>query len=62
MSKKSKEPVTETKHERDQATFERQPENAKELMKLKDQDEKTTGPEQVVITRKIEDKARKSQP
>ena len=60
MSKKLKPQATETKLKRDLATFKRLPKKTKELMKLKDQDEKTTGPEQAVITRKIEHKARNS--
>jgi len=62
MNTKSKPQATETKPERDQATFEKLPEQTKELMKLKDQEEKTTGTEQVVITKQIQDKARKSRP
>lgn len=42
------------------ATFERLPENTKDLLKLKHQDEKATGPEQVAIAKKIKDKAPKS--
>jgi hypothetical protein len=38
------------------------PEETKDLMKLKDQDEKATGPEQVEIARQIKDKARKPRP
>jgi len=62
MSTKSKPQDTETKPERDQATFEKLPEHTKELMKLKDQEEKATGTEQVVITKQIQDKAGKSRP
>ena len=47
---------------RDPATFKRLPEETKELLKLKDQDERTTGTDQLGITRKIEEKARKSRP
>ena len=47
---------------RDLATFKRLPEETKELLKLKDQDERTTGTDQLRITRKIEEKARKSRP
>lgn len=45
---------------RDLTTFERLPEDKKELMKLKDQEEKTTGPEQVAISRKIDARAGKT--
>lgn len=47
---------------RDLTTFEKLPEDKKELMKLKDQEEKTAGPEHVEITRKIEDQARQPSP
>jgi hypothetical protein len=62
MSTKSKPQDTETKLQRDQATFEKLPEQTKELMKLKDLEEKATGTEQVVITKQIQDKAGKSRP
>jgi len=59
MSTKSKPQAAETRLRRDLATFERLPEKTKELMRLKDQDEKTTGPAQVVIAKQIEEKGRK---
>lgn len=62
MSKKSKPPTTEKDPGQGLVTFERLPEKTKELLKLMDQAEKTIGPEQVVITKEIHDKARKSQP
>jgi len=62
MSKKSKPHNPEKDPGQDLATFERLPEKTKELLKLKDQVEKTIGPEQVVITKQIHDKARKSRP
>lgn len=43
------------------ATFKQLPEKTKELMKLKDQEEKTTGIEQVAITKQIEEEDRKPQ-
>lgn len=62
MDQKSKPRTAETKSQRDLATFERQPEDKKELMKLKDQEERTTGPEHVVISRQIAEKTRKPKP
>ncbi|MBE0541076.1 MAG: hypothetical protein IH623_06805 [Verrucomicrobia bacterium] len=44
------------------ATFERLPEETKDLMKLKHQNEKSTGPEQVEIAKQIQEKARKPRP
>lgn len=60
MSAKPKPQVTVTKPDPHQATFEKLPEETKELMKLKEREVKTTGSEQVVITREIQKKARKS--
>ena len=54
--------ATEKDFGRDSATFERLPERTKELLKLKQQAEKATGPKQIVITRQIKEKARKSRP
>lgn len=62
MSTKPKPQATERDPGPDSATFERLPEETKDLMKLKDQDEKTTGPEQVEITKQIKEKARKPRP
>lgn len=55
MSKKSKTPAIEKKPDHDLETFNQLPEETKELMRLKDRDEKTSGPEQVVIARKIKE-------
>lgn len=44
------------------STFKQLPEKTKELMKLKAQEEKTTGPEQVAVTKQIEEEDRKSRP
>jgi hypothetical protein len=60
MKPKSKADKTSTDH--DQSAFEQLPEKTKELMKLKELEEKTTGPEQGVISRQIRDKASESQP
>jgi len=60
MSTKPTPQAAGKKLERDLATFEQLPEETKALMKLKDQDEKTTGPGKVVTSRKIADQARKS--
>lgn len=57
---KSKPKATEKDVERDLAAHARLPEETKELMKLKDREEKTSGREQAGTTRKIENKARKS--
>jgi hypothetical protein len=62
MKTKLKPQATEKDFGRDLATFERLPERTKELLKLKEQSEKATGPKQIVITRRIEKKARKSRP
>lgn len=62
MSTKPKPQATEKDPGQALATFERLPEETKDLMKLKDQDEKTTGPEQVEIAKQIQEKARKSRP
>jgi hypothetical protein len=60
MTTKSKTQATEKDPGKDLATFERLPERTKDLLKLKDQAEKATGPGQVVITGQIERKARAS--
>jgi len=62
MKTTSKPKTGETKLRRDLATFEKLPAEQKELFKLKEQEERTTGPEQAVATKQIEDKARKSRP
>ena len=62
MSKKPKPQATRQKHERNLATFAKLPERTKELMALKDDLEKTAGPEQTVISQKIEEGGRQSQP
>ena len=59
MSTKSKPQDVSKVHGKDVATFEQLPKNTKEGMKLKEHDEKTTGSDQVVTTRKIKEKARK---
>jgi hypothetical protein len=61
MNKKSKSEAIEKAPEDHQAIFEKLPEETKELMKLKNQKERVTGSEQVVVTREIEEKARKSE-
>jgi hypothetical protein len=53
MNKKLKPQATERDFGRDLATFERLPDKTKELLKLKQQAEHATGPEQIVITRQI---------
>lgn len=58
MTKKSKPQGTENEPGEDLATFKNLPEKTKKLMKLKDQDEKSTGPEHTEITKKIEEKSR----
>jgi len=60
MSKKPKPQVSDSQSKRDLATFERLPEKTKELMKLKEQHEKGSAPEQVDTARKIADKSSKS--
>ena len=62
MSTKPKPQAPEKDPGQASATFERLPEETKDLMKLKDQDEKTTGPEQVEITKQIQEKARNPRP
>jgi predicted ferric reductase len=62
MSMKPKPQAPEKDPGQASATFERLPEDTKDLMKLKDQDEKTTGLEQVGIAKQIQDKARKPRP
>jgi hypothetical protein len=57
---KSKSQASEKDPGKDLGTFERLPEITKDLLKLQDQAEKATGPEQVVITGQIERKARTS--
>lgn len=60
MSTKLKPAATEKKSGRDLATFAQLPKNTKDLLNLKEQAEKTTGPAQVAITKQIEDKDRKA--
>ena len=60
MSKKSKPQARKNTLEHDLKTFERLPEDTKEQMKLKKREQETTGPEHVVTTRKIQDKAREN--
>ncbi len=62
MNKNSKPKVTETKHDLDHKTFEKQPKEKKELMKLEDHHEKTSGPKQIETHRKIKEKSRKLRP
>ncbi len=62
MNKKSQHQATEKKPERDLASFDRLPEETKKLMKLKEQDEKAVGPEELVINKEIEEEASKTQP
>jgi hypothetical protein len=62
MSTKIKPQAAEKDFGRDSATFERLPRRTKELLKLKEQAKKATGPENVEITRQIKEKARKSRP
>ncbi len=54
---KTQPPKTEKNFNKDLKTFEQQPAKTKELSLLKDQAEKTTGPESTVIARKIRAKA-----
>ena len=60
MNTKLKPQATEKDFGRDLGTFEQLPERTKELLKLKEQAERATGPKQIVITRQHEEKARKS--
>jgi hypothetical protein len=62
MSKKTTPQATKQKLERDLATFARLPEKTKELMTLKDDLEKTDGPEQTVISQQIEEGVHQSKP
>jgi len=57
MSKKSKHQTNETKPEDDLAVFEELPKKTKELMKLKEEQEKTIGSDRGVVTRKIQETA-----
>jgi hypothetical protein len=52
-----KNPEPEKDSAKDAQAFERLPAKTKELSLLKDQSEKTTGPERVELDRKIRDKA-----
>ncbi len=61
MSTKSKPEDNDDDLEEDLETFEEMPEKTKDLMKLKKEDEKTTGAEQVEITEEIEEKTNKPQ-
>jgi len=56
MSVKPKLLATEKSLGEDLATFEKLPVKTKELMKLEELDEKTTGLDQVAITRQIKNK------
>lgn len=62
MSTTPKPETSEKNTKGDLDTYERLPEKKKELMELKDHDEKATGQERVETTRKIKDKGRQSQP
>jgi hypothetical protein len=59
MSTKPKTQSNRKKIEHDLAAFEKLSEETKELMQLKEEDEKASGHEQVVTTRKIHDKSRR---
>lgn len=56
MSTKSKPQTKEKIQDEHLATFERLPDKKKDLMKLKDQDEKTTGADNIEVAKKIEQK------
>lgn len=60
MNPKPKHQASEKHSSEDLATFEELPEKTKDLMKLKEQEEKTTGPKHIETTRKIEEKTHKS--
>lgn len=60
MKKNPKSPANEKDSYRDLITFEQLPENTKYLMKLKDEDERTDGPEQAEIADKIRKQDSKS--
>ncbi len=62
MSMKLKPPNTGKDSAQDSATFERLPEKTKELLRLKEQLEKTTGPEEAVISRQIHHQAHRLPP
>lgn len=62
MSTPSKTKTTDKESREDLATFERLPEKSKDLLKLKESEEKSTGPGQVELTQKIKAKGRQTQP
>lgn len=62
MNKKTMPQPTETNSESPEVAFENLPEETKELMKLKEGETKTSGPEHAAVTRKIQDKSRESEP
>lgn len=62
MSNKPKSQDKDKDTQEDLADFKELPEESKEMMALKEENEKTTGSEQVEATRKIEGKPRKSKP
>lgn len=57
MNEKPKPQDTEKKHDSDQTAFEKLPEETKELMKLKEQEAKTSGSEKADLAREIQDKS-----
>ena len=57
MSTKPKPQAPEEAPGEESATFKQLPEKTKELMKLKDQEEKTTGPGQIEIRKEIDEMA-----
>lgn len=54
--------ATEKDLGRDLATFEQLPMRTKELLELKGQAERATGPKQSVISKQLKQKSRKSRP
>jgi hypothetical protein len=62
MSKKPKQQITRKSLGQDPALHETLPKQTKELLELKAHPEKAIGPEQLVLTREIEEKAREPQP
>lgn len=60
MSTKPKPQATGKDPGKDISTFKELPENTKDLMELKEQDEKATGSEHIENTREIEDKGKES--
>lgn len=57
MNEKPKPQTTEKIPESDQTVFEKLPEETKELMKLKEQETKTSGSEKADVAREIQDKS-----